>query len=350
MQEVVRREASDLHLTVGQPPILRVNGELQKLEQKLLTVSEIKEMVGVLCDEIAAQRVRRGEEVDLAYTDPNTRARFRVNVYRHQGALAAALRLIPARIRTLEELNLPSSLARFAELKQGFVLIVGPTGHGKTTTMASLVNLIHQQRTEHIVTIEDPIEYIFGEGRCLIHQREVHRDTRSFAAALRATLREDPDVVMVGEMRDLETIATALTIAETGHLVFATLHTNDSSQTIDRIIDVFPAAQQNQIRVQLAAELSGIISQRLLPAVEGGRLPAVEVLIATPAVRTAIREMQTHLIPGMLQTGKREGMVTLDQALLQLVEGGKVRSDDAARYARDPAQFVGQTWHKRLKT
>lgn len=343
---MVRREASDLHLTAGHPPILRVNGELQALDQKLLGVAEVRGMVEAMCDDIALRELGRGAEVDLAYTDPDTQARFRVNIFRHQGTLAAALRLIPARIRTLEELNLPPGLARFAELKQGFVLIVGPTGHGKTTTMASLVNIIHQQRTEHIVTIEDPIEYLFGEGRCLIHQREVRRDTRSFASALRATLREDPDVVMVGEMRDLETIAAALTIAETGHLVFATLHTNDSSQTIDRIIDVFPASQQNQIRVQLAAELSGIISQRLLPAVDGGRLPAVEVLVATPAVRTAIREMQTHLIPGMLQTGKREGMVTLDRALLQLVEGGKVRADDAARYARDPAQFVGQTWHK----
>lgn len=336
LKRVISAEASDLHLSVGRPPVVRIDGVLRALtEFPSLGKGDMEGMLRALAKPEDVERYQQTHaEVDFSYQHEQG-YRFRVNVYTAIGLPAIALRVIPNVVRSLAELHLPPDLERFTRPSQGFVVVAGPTGHGKTTTMSALVDMINHERSGHIITIEDPIEYVYSEDRCLIHQREVRHDTRSFSQALRMALREDPNVVVVGEMRDLESIATALTIAETGHLVFTTLHTNDAGQTVDRIVDVFPSSQQQQIRVQLAGTLTGIISQRLLPRRGGGRIPAVEILVATSAVRNIIREGDVAQIPGVIQTGSESGMITLDRSLQSLVDQGLVDAGQAALYLRD---------------
>ncbi len=334
---VIEGNASDLHLSTGRPPIVRIDGKLHTLtDVPALGKVDVEAMATALMgEEHAAAFFQRKQEVDFSYSHESG-FRFRVNVYFSLQHIAIALRAIPSAVRTIDDLGLPPEIERFTRTSQGFVIIAGPTGHGKTTTMTALVDLVNRTRTGHIITIEDPVEYLLQEDKCLIHQREVGADTPSFAQALRMALREDPNVVVVGEMRDLESIATALTIAETGHLVFTTLHTNDAAQTIDRIVDVFPSSQQTQIRVQLASTLTGIVSQRLLPRKGGGRVPAVELLVATSAVRNLIREGETAQIPGVLQTSAAVGMIPLERSLRSLVDRGLVAPEDAALYLGDP--------------
>ena len=278
------------------------------------------------------------KEIDFSYALAD--ARFRINVYFQKASLAAALRHLPQKIRTIEELSLPKLYHEFVNLRQGFILVTGPTGHGKSTTLAAILNEINTTRDAHIVTIEDPIEYIYPKSRSIISQREMHTDTHSWNVALRSVLREDPDVVLIGEMRDYETIAAALTIAETGHLVFATLHTNSASQTIDRIVDVFPDKQQMQVRLQLASTLEAVLSQRLLPGLGGGRRPATEILISTPAVQTSIREGKTHLVDNIIQTSGDMGMSLLEVSLASLVKSGAVSLDVAKEYALRPEELI----------
>lgn len=335
----IEKRASDLHLTVGVPPILRIDGKLYpQSDRSVLTAEHAEKLIKSFMTEEQQARLIEKKELDFSFAYQE-KMRFRVNVYFQKGFIAASLRLIPKEIRTLAQLNLPPILEKFTLPSQGFVIVTGPTGHGKSTTLASLINIINQQRKAHIVTIEDPIEYVFDHNKCIISQREVGSDTHSFARALRAVLREDPDVVLVGEMRDLETMETALTVAETGHLVFTTLHTNSAAQTVDRIIDVFPPHQQQQVRLQLANVLTGIVSQRLLPRVSGQRIVACEILIANPAIRNLIREGKTHQIPNVISTSASEGMIALDKVLAELVSKGEITIDDALAWALDPKQF-----------
>jgi twitching motility protein PilT len=332
---VLEADASDLHLLVGKPPMIRVDSRLSPLSSyPVLDGEQIEKLVLVLLSDFHKEQLRANKQVDFSY-DFRGHARFRVNVYYQKGTQAAAFRRIPSKIRTLQELGLPAKLADFTKHRQGLALFVGPSGHGKSTTLAALIDIINQTRTEHIITIEDPIEYLFVQNKSLISQREVYQDTAGFARAIRATLREDANVVMVGEMRDLESIATTVTVAETGHLVFATLHTNEAAQTIDRIIDVFPAHQQNQIRSQLASILLGVVSQRLLPRIGGGQIPAVEILINTNAMKNLIREGRIYEIPNIIQTSQNEGMVSLDRSLADLVRQGVVDLENAMAYAND---------------
>jgi len=329
------RGSSDLHISVGRYPTLRIDGDLIPIkEEKVLTPALCERICLGFLSEAQKKRLKLERSIDFCY-EFQDKARFRVNVFYQRGFLSAALRLIPTKVRTLEELNLPLILKKFTELTQGLVLFVGPSGHGKSTSLAALLDIINHERADHIITIEDPIEYLFTQDKCIIDQRELHRDTNSFPRALRAALREDPNVVMVGEMRDLDTIATTVTVAETGHLVFSTVHTNNAPQTVDRIIDVFPAHQQNQIRYQLANILMGIVSQRLLPRIGGGRIAACELMMVTPAVRNIIREKKTHQLPSVTQTGAEEGMIPLDKALGELVKGGQVEMAQALMYAED---------------
>lgn len=334
LDAVVATRASDLHLSVNHAPMMRVDGKLAIVKDlPALTTEDVTELVqAMLGADRSSQFFTQRREVDVAFEHAHTDLRFRANIYWTQGDPSIALRALPRVVPTIDRLNLPEFLLRFTEPRQGFVLLVGPSGHGKTTTMACLVNNINRTRAAHIITIEDPIEYVFTEELALIHQRQVGTDTPSFPVALRAALREDPNVVMIGEMRDLETISTALTVAETGHLVFATLHTNDAAQAIDRIVDAYPAQSQAEVRVQLAATLTGVISQRLLPRRSGGRIPAVEILVATPAVRNLIREGETAQLPGVLQTGGAQGMITLEQAMQGLIRDGEIADSDAAPY------------------
>ncbi|MEO0084183.1 MAG: type IV pilus twitching motility protein PilT [candidate division WOR-3 bacterium] len=327
------QEASDLHLVVGRNPTLRIDGALVPLVKKdILSPRDTEELAQVILNDEQWAIFNKNLEIDLSY-DFKGKARFRVNIYRERGHIAIALRFISSRIRTLEELNLPQSLANFTHYSQGLVLVVGPTGHGKSTTLAALIDIINHTRNDHIITIEDPIEYLFEQNRCLINQREVNQDTKSFADALRHIFRQDPDVIMIGEMRDLETISIALTAAETGHLVFTTLHTNSAAQTVDRIIDSFPGHQQPQVRTQLASSLLGIISQRLIPRIDGGLIPAVEILFANPAIRNLIREGKTHEIDLVISTSSAEGMISLDQSLAQLIKQGKVTLENGEMFA-----------------
>ncbi len=321
-----------MHLVVGASPTIRVDGQLMPLAPAALTPEDAQSLIFELLSGEQKEMLLVNKELDFSFALGDV-ARFRVNAYYQKGYLSAALRLIPSNIKSLEELNLPRILHNFAKMRQGLVLITGPTGHGKSTTIASIINEINQTRPVHVVTIEDPIEYVYPKGRSLISQREMHLDTHSWEVALRSALREDPDVVLVGEMRDFETIAAAITIAETGHLVFATLHTNSAGQSIDRIIDVFPENQQVQVRMQLAATIAGIISQRLIPSIGGGRLPAVEVLLGSPAVSTVVREGKTHQIDNIIQTSGAEGMILLDASLAYLVRAGRVSLDVARTYA-----------------
>ena len=335
---VVENDASDLHLVVGSPPALRVDGSLRVGGSQPSTLQWTQEAISAILTKEQRDQFEVNRELDFSY-QYEQKNRFRVNVYYQQNAPSAALRLIHSIIKTPEELKLPQVVHSFAHLKQGFVLVTGPTGHGKSSTLAAIIEEINRSRSEHIVTIEDPIEFVYQPKKSIISQREMKSDTHNWDIALRSVLREDPDVVLVGEMRDFETISAALTVAETGHLVFATLHTNSAAQTIDRIIDVFPEAQQQQIRQQLAGSLEAILAQRLIPVVSGGRVPAVEVLLGTPAVRNLIREGKSHQIDNIIQTSGALGMVTLDASLATWTRAGVVSPDVARLYSMRPDEF-----------
>lgn len=335
LEEVIRRKASDLHLQVGLPPMLRVDGALVPVSgTDALNEEAVEALIFAVLDEDQKQILLKDKEFDFSFAFGDL-GRFRVNAFHERGNLASAMRLIPNEILSIEQLGLPPIVNKFADYPRGLVLVTGPTGSGKSTTLAALVNKINMERASHIITIEDPIEFTHKSKKSVIVQREVHYDTYSFSAALRSSLREDPDVVLIGEMRDLETIAAAITIAETGHLVFATLHTNSAAQSIDRMIDVFPPHQQPQIRAQLSNILMAICSQRLLPAIGGGRIAAAEILIATPAVRNIIREGKSHQLEAVIQTGSEHGMQSMDKTLVNLIHNGSVSYEEARMVAVD---------------
>ena len=339
MSYVLETGASDLHFVVGKPPVVRVDSSLTSITgEDVLDSEKIEALVGVLLGDLQKKILAEKKQVDFSYDFKNN-ARFRVNVYYQKGTLAAALRFIPNKIRTLEELGLPTVLGDLTAHKEGLILFVGPTGHGKSTTLAALIDIINHTRADHIITIEDPIEYIFTPDKAMVSQREVLLDAPSFPDALRATLREDVNVILIGEMRDLDSISTAITVAETGHLVFATLHTNDAPQTVDRIIDVFPAHQQNQIRSQISNILVGVVSQRLLPRVGGGRIPAVEIMLTNNAVRNVIREGRTYELPNIIHTSTQEGMISMDKSLADLVRKGLVKLEDGLAYSANQDLF-----------
>ncbi len=335
-------DASDLHLTVGVSPTLRINGLLTKLEYPELSENDVVEMIYSILSEEHRKKFEKQKEIDFSLEIVNG-ARFRANVFMHRRGIAGAFRLIPEKIKTLEELGLPQKLADFTRKPNGLVLVTGPTGSGKSTTIASLIDIINEEQRLHIITIEDPIEFIHNHKNCIIDQREVGLHTDSFSYALRSALREDPDIIMVGEMRDLETISMAVTAAETGHLVFSTLHTNSAAETVERIIDVFPAHQQRQIRIQLAESLQGVITQTLLPNVDQTkRFPAIEVMMATPAIKNIIREERIHMIPATIQSSQQYGMQTLDQSIRQLYLNHMIDRDTATSKANDPKFVVSR--------
>jgi twitching motility protein PilT len=337
---VVKENASDLHLSVGRHPTIRVSGALIPLVKKpILTPEDTEGLITALLSESRYQeKLKTEKEVDFSYAFED-KARFRGNAFYQRRFLSASLRLIPAKIRDFKELNLPPALGEFCSQKQGFFLVVGPIGHGKSTTIATMIDLINHQRLEHILTIEDPIEYLFTQDKSIIDQREVHFDTKSFRRALRSMFRQDVNIGMIGEMRDAETISTAITAAETGHLILSCLHTNSASQTIDRIIDSFPHEQQNQIRLQLSSSLKGIFSQRLVPRISGGLIPAYELLISNTAVANLIREARTHEIDLVIETSADEGMVSLNRSLLDLVRKREITLETALAFSLNPREF-----------
>jgi twitching motility protein PilT len=335
LEEVIKKKASDLHIQVGLPPMLRIDGALTPASNApVLTEEMVETLIFAILDDDQKQILLKDKDFDFSFAFGDL-GRFRVNAFHERGNLAAALRLITNEILSAEQLGLPPIINKLAEYPRGLVLVTGPTGSGKSTTLAAMINKINTERSEHIITIEDPIEYTHRSHKSVIVQREVHYDTYSFSAALRSALREDPDVVLIGEMRDLETIASAITIAETGHLVLATLHTNSAAQSIDRMIDVFPPHQQPQIRSQLANILQAIICQRLVPAIGGGRVAAAEILVATSAVRNIIREGKTHQLEAVIQTGAEFGMQSMDRTLVNLIHAGTITYDEARNFAVD---------------
>lgn len=335
LEEVVKKKASDLHLQVGLAPMLRVDGALAAVPgAPVLTEDSIESLIFAILDDEQKQILLKDKEFDFSFAFGDL-GRFRVNAFHERGNLAAALRLIPNELLSTEQLGLPKVVENFANYPRGLVLVTGPTGSGKSTTLAALVDKINSERATHIVTIEDPIEFTHKSKKSVIVQREVHYDTYSFSAALRSSLRQDPDVVLIGEMRDLETIAAAITIAETGHLVFATLHTNSAAQSIDRMIDVFPPHQQPQVRAQLSNILMAICSQRLIPTIGGGRVAAAEILVATPAVRNIIREGKSHQLDAVIQTGAEHGMQSMDKTLVSLIHSGTITYEEARNFAVD---------------
>jgi twitching motility protein PilT len=338
LQYVMDHGASDLHLVPGHAPTVRIDGVLLPVAgQKVLGYPEVEQLLsGVLSPE-QKQMFTVNKELDFSFSFGEN-ARYRVNAYYQKGVMAASFRLIMAQIPDIDSLGLPKICHEFSKLKQGFVLVTGPTGQGKSTTIASVLEEINQTRPVHIITIEDPVEYLYVPAKAIISQREVHNDTHSWELALRSVLREDPDVVLIGEMRDFETIAAALTIAETGHLVFATLHTNSASQTVDRIVDVFPENQQPQVRMQLSANLEAVLSQRLVPKASGGRTVAYEIMVGTAAVRTTIREGRTHMIDNIIQTSSEYGMKTLESCLAEMVNRGVINTETAEAYAARPEE------------
>ena len=340
LTQMVTLNASDLHLAVGSPPVVRVRGHLQGFQGvPALTGDDTRDLLYRVLSSEQQKQLELKRQLDFAHSIPGV-ARFRVNAYFQKEALSAAFRLIPNEIKSLEELGLSASLHQLAEKPRGLVLVTGPTGSGKSTTLATLIDLINRTRSEHILTIEDPIEFLHSHKGCIVNQREIGADADDFALALKSALREDPDVILVGEMRDMETIGTALTAAETGHLVFATLHTQDAPQTIDRIIDVFPPAQQGQIRAQLAIGLQGVVTQTLLPTADGnGRAVAAEVLVPTPGVRNLIREGKTHQIYSLIQTGAAHGMQTMDSSLAELVRNNAITMATAETRASEPSEM-----------
>lgn len=336
---LVEKNGSDIHLLVGLPPILRVDGDLIPVPGvDAIGEKEIEMLLDPLMTPEEKEIFAKNKEWDFAYQHGD-KGRFRINVYMTKGKKAAALRLIPARIKTMEELNLPRAFEQLAMKKQGLVLVTGPTGEGKSTSLAALIDRINAVRNEHILTIEDPVEFIYEPKKSIVSQRELNRDTKDWSIALRSALREDPDVVLIGEMRDYETIAAALTIAETGHLVFATLHTSTAAQTIDRIIDVFPAHQQGQIRQQLASTLEAVISQRLLKKIGGGRLAAFEIMLVNPAIRNLIREQKTYQIDNIIQTTAADGNMLIENSLLELVQSNVISKEEALKVAFRPDQM-----------
>ncbi|EKD46740.1 MAG: hypothetical protein ACD_67C00087G0001 [uncultured bacterium] len=333
---VAQQNASDLHLVVGRYPTLRLDGKLYPLTQEaVLSADDTQTLSDVLMSEDNKKKLIADGQIDFSYNFED-KARFRTNVFFQQGNVSVAMRMVSGNVRTLEELSIPPTLYDFTHNTQGLLLITGPVGHGKSTTLSALIDFINHNQDRHIITIEDPIEYIYEQDRCIINQREVGRDTKSFADGLRGVFREDANVVLIGELRDLDTISTAMTAAETGHLILATLHTNDTSQTIDRIVDVFPAHQQNQVRSQLASVLLGVVSQRLVPKVGGGRIPAMEIMINNHAVENLIRENKAYQIDSVIETSLREGMFSLDKSLADLIQRGLVTMDDALVYAKNP--------------
>ncbi len=339
LQMVADQKASDLHIVVGMPPNLRIDGQLVPIAgAPPLTTDQVDGLVLPLMTNEQKDYVTVNKEIDFGYQFKNV-GRFRINVYTQRGSLAAALRLIPDQIRTLDELQLPSVMHDFTHYRQGLVLLTGPTGEGKSTTLAAIIDEINQTRAEHILTIEDPIEFVYKPAKSIVSQREVNSDTHGWDIALRSALREDPDVVLVGEMRDYETISAAITVAETGHLVFGTLHTATAAQTIDRIIDVFPAHQQSQIRQQLAAVLQAVVSQRLIPLTGGGRSAATEIMLATAAIRNLIREEKAFQIDSAIQTSGEMGMMLIENSLLQMVQRGLITMEVARSYAFRPDMF-----------
>lgn len=339
LEEVISKRSSDLHLQVGLPPMLRVDGALKAIANIApLTEEDVEALVFAILDEDQKQILLKDKEFDFSFAFGDL-GRFRVNAFHERGNIAAALRLIPNELLTIAQLGLPQIVNNFAEYPRGLVLVTGPTGSGKSTTLAALVDKINTERATHIITIEDPIEFTHKSKSSVIVQREVHYDTYSFSAALRSSLRQDPDVVLIGEMRDLETISAAITIAETGHLVFATLHTNSAAQSIDRMIDVFPPHQQPQIRSQLANILQAICSQRLIPTIGGGRIAAAEILVATGAVRNIIREGKSHQLDAVIQTGAEHGMQSMDKTLVSLIHAGTITYEEARQYAIDLEEF-----------
>lgn len=344
----IKSKASDLHLLVGIPPSIRIDGVLESLTgYPAINEEAMEQMIFSLLRPEQKEWLLANKELDFSFGFGGgiygNEGRFRANVYFQRGYLSGAFRYLEPRIRTIEELRLPKICNQFANLKQGFILVTGPTGHGKSTTLAAIINQINLNRPAHILTIEDPIEYVYPVGKAIVSQREMGQDSHSWSYALRSALREDPDVVLVGEMRDPETISSAITIAETGHLVFSTLHTNSASQTVDRIIDSFPANQQAQIRIQLAATLKGIISQRLLPQINGGRVPAVEVLVGDNAVASNIRDGKTHLIDSIIETSQKVGMISLEESLSSLVMAGTISLETARSYALRPEDLLRMT-------
>ena len=339
LEACIKHGASDLHIQVGLPPILRIDGSLVPIPNTpILTTEIVDTLIFSTLDSMQRETLAKDKEFDYSFAFGEI-ARFRVNAFNEKGHLAAAFRLIPTKMPTIEELGMPQVISGFADYPRGLVLVTGPTGSGKSTTLAAIINKINSEKSVHILTIEDPIEFTHKSKRSLVAQREVHYDTYSFSRALKSALREDPDVVLLGEMRDLETISAAITIAETGHLVFATLHTNSAAQSVDRMIDVFPAEQQPQIRSQLAGILMAVCSQRLVPAIGGGRVCAAEIMVANTAIRSIIREGKTHQLDTAIQTGASEGMQTMDRTLAKLGQQGTVPYDSAREYAVDVREF-----------
>lgn len=337
------RSASDLHLVASYHPGLRINGELHFLTAFTeLEAADIERLTFSLLSPSQKELLVENREIDFSTVlvlQNGEKVRFRVNAYYQKSSLAASFRLIPSRVPSIDELKLPPILHEFVKLRQGFVLLTGPSGQGKSTTLAAIIGEIIKERTVHVITIEDPIEYVYSKGKSIVSQREVNYDTHSFASALRSVLREDPDVVYIGEMRDFETISSALTIAETGHLVFSTLHTNSTSQTIDRIIDIFPPTAKDQVRMQLSMVLSGIVAQRLVPSISGGRLPVCEILLGSMSVRNTIREGKTHLLDNIIQTSADEGMILFEEHLKELVEQNLISAETALEYALRPERY-----------
>ena len=334
----MEKKASDLHLTVGIAPTVRIDGRLLAIpEAPVCTVEKLSEFIAGFTPEAMIGKFKKTKELDFSFGYKDMR--FRVNIYYQKGCEAVSLRLIPKQIKSIKELGLPPILEKFTQHSQGFVVLSGPTGSGKSTTLAALIDGINQTQRKHIITIEDPIEYVFEHNKSIVSQREIGPDTDSFATALRSALREDPDVVLVGEMRDLETIEAALTIAETGHLVFATLHTNSAAQTADRMVSVFPSHMRQQVSSQLASVLLGVVSQRLIPKVNGGRVMAAEIMIANSAIKSLIREGKSYQIPNVIQTSASEGMISLDKVLAEYVSRGDITLEDALTWAQDPKSF-----------
>jgi len=337
--DAIKMDASDLHITAGVPPMVRVIGKVEPLDYPVFDSNSTRELIYDILSNDQRQRLETDLELDFAYTVPNV-ARFRVNVYFQRGAMGADFRAIPQVIQSFSDLGLPKAIEDMCEKPRGLALVTGPTGSGKSTTLSSMIDKINSERHEHIMSVEDPIEFLHYHKNCIVNQREVNQDTRSFAQALKHVLRQDPDVILVGEMRDLETISLAITAAETGHLVFGTLHTQDAPQSVDRIIDVFPSHQQSQIRVQLANALQGIITQTLIPKRGGkGRVPACEILLPTPGVRNLIREGKNHQIYSAMQTGGKFGMQTMDAALVELIRKGQISREEGEKRSSNPEEM-----------
>jgi twitching motility protein PilT len=338
LEQMVKMDASDLHLTVGAPPVVRVDGKLQRLNYDMMNGEQTKKLAYSMLNEKQRMKFEQNNELDFSF-GVESMSRFRCNMFMQRGNIAVALRQIPYKIRTMEDLGLPKVMSDFARLPRGLVLVTGPTGSGKSTSLAAVIDKINRERSVHIITVEDPIEYLHRHQKGLINQREVYSDTPTFASALKYALREDPDVVLVGEMRDLETIEAALSISETGHLAFATLHTNSCAESINRIVDVFPTNQQEQIRVTLSFVLQAVVTQTLIPKIGGGRALALEVMVATPAIRALVRDDKVHQIYSMMQSGQKYGMKTMNQSLADLYQAGQITINDAMGNSSNPNEL-----------